>query len=98
MSKNVAESRTAIRAAMHQADIVRTSTTERIDPYEREARSLIIVGHCIELVTELIISRMALKITRTTATARVFAIEHSTKYTTLTVYAQENKVSGYTLV
>lgn len=97
MLESQAESRSAIRAAMRQADIVRTSTVERIDPYEREARALIRPGLNAETVTEIIIRRMALKLTKATPTSHVFAIDHSTQYSTLTVHTSNNCVVSYAL-
>ncbi len=44
-----------------------------------------------------IIRRMALKSTSTTATACVFAIEHSSDYSTLTVHTLNGKVLSYSL-
>ena len=98
MSDTTVNSRSAIRAAMHQADLARTSAVKRIDPYEREARSIITPVLCTDDVTERIIRRMALKPTSTTATTCVFAIEHSSAYSTLTVHTSNGKVVNYVLL
>ena len=98
MSEATANSRNAIRAAMHKADLVRTSTIERIDPYEREARSLIISGLSADDVTERIIQRMALKLKSSSSTQCVFTIQQSSVYSTLTVNLMHNRVVDYELL
>ena len=97
MSEDVQAARNAIHQAMHKADIQRTTGIARIDPYEREARSIIVPGRSGEEVVDCVCQRMALKIVSSSDKCVQFEIALSTKYKSLRVWLCNHTVTGYEL-